>query len=595
MLKKYFFILLLFLYPLAGHSQSTDRAEIFMEKGITAYQTGNYANALEFFKKSLKTADANDNFDLQGKLHNNLANTYSQMGKSELALQHYLLSVAAAKKNKDSLSVAKTYKNIGALYEEQKDFKRAMSYYEDAENRAIQLKSKTLQADCLNNKGVVYEQQLQYSKALACYLEALPIYQSEKDQQRISMTLNNLAIVYKYLKNYPKSIRYYEAALALSEQLGDQFMVSANQNNLGNVYALTGNYKKALELCQLAHANAKKINAQEVVVESLDGIAVAYERMGKWSEAVFYRKEFEREKDNYINTERSSQLADMQVRYETTKKEAEITQLQQQNKIKNLEITKKQLVIERRNQLIVFFILLFAGAAITAYFWRSRQKVKHQLAKEQTIWETEEQERIRIAKDIHDDLGSGLSKINFLSEIILQKTADLPEIRSNSEAVKETAVKMIGNMRDLIWALNPDNTTLANLIARMREYTTDYLDDFPIEVRFDFPDYLPQTPITKESHRELFMVVKETLNNIAKHAQATEVQFQSMLADDSLLLLIKDNGIGFENEDGKGNGLRNMKARLLMVGGQLAISSKMGSGTTIKVIVPLKQMFKRHH
>lgn len=218
--------------------------------------------------------------------------------------------------------------------------------------------------------------------------------------------------------------------------------------------------------------------------------------------------------------------------------------------------------------------------------------MKNQLIKEKIIRETEEQERLRIAKDIHDDLGSGLSKINFLSEIIFEKAEHLPDIRNSSESVKETAKKMIENMRDLIWALNSDNTTIANLVARMREYTTDYLEDFSIELKYSFPDKLPQTAITKESHRELFMVVKETLNNIAKHSKATAVFFKIEITALNLKLSIKDNGIGFDDTNKKGNGLRNMKSRLEAIGGTFDIISEKDLGTEISVTVPLQKIVK---
>ena len=168
MFKEYFLVVVLTFIFLFGYAQAPNQAESFMEKGITSYGKSNYADALVFFQNSVKETIKNDNFALQSKAYNNLANTYSQVGKSELALQNYHFAIAAAKKSNEILSIAKTYKNIGALYEEQKDLKSAMSYYDEAQILAIQLKNKSLQADCLNNKGIVYEQQLQYSKALAC-------------------------------------------------------------------------------------------------------------------------------------------------------------------------------------------------------------------------------------------------------------------------------------------------------------------------------------------------------------------------------------------------------------------------------------------
>ena len=506
------------------------------------------------------------------------------------------MSIAIAKLNNDKLNVAKTSKNIGALYEEQKDLVTAMQYYAIAYNYAQQLQNKSLIADCLNNMGVVYEQEYKYKKAVVAYNRALIIYKSQGDEQRIAMTLNNLAIVYKYLMNYRQSIKYYEASLVLSKKLGDQFMIAANQNNLGNVYAMQGNFSKSLEMCLMSNTNAKAINAQDVIIESNDGIATAYEKLNQFQKAIQYRKYYELEKEIFLNKERTALLAEMRVKYETQKKIDEIKILKKETKIKNMEIEKQKNIIQKRNYFLLAFFLLLMLFFVIAYFWKSRQNLRDQLLQEKIIRETEENERIRIAKDIHDDLGSGLTKINFLSEIILQKTSHLPAVKNSGEAVKETAIKMIDNMRDLIWALNPENTTLGNLIARIREYTSDYFEDFPIELQFDFPNFLPQTPITKESHRELFMVVKEVLNNITKHAMATKVFFKIELTTNYLNVTIHDNGIGIPKNKifnkNSGNGFKNMESRIINIGGQFKIASENGEGTTVELCISKLKIFK---
>jgi len=283
----------------------------------------------------------------------------------------------------------------------------------------------------------------------------------------------------------------------------------------------------------------------------------------------------------------------MQIKFDTQKKEAEIKFLNQEAKIRDLKIKEQASLLTKKNYQITAFLVLMIGLFVIAYFWKKSQNLKNILASEKIIKETEEHERIRIAKDIHDDLGSGLSKINFLSELISQKTDHLPEIQNNSEAVKETSKKMIENMRDLIWALNPDNTTIANLLARIREYSTDYLEDYPIEIQNSFPENPPQTNITKESHRELFMVVKESLNNIVKHSKATKVNFTANINSKFLELSIKDDGIGFQTETIKnGNGLRNMQTRLHTIDGVFKIVSENSKGTEINVSVPLEKIIK---
>lgn len=583
-MKQLYCFYLLFFFGFNAWTQNA--TETLLDKGVEQYGKGNFQEAIVTFQKVIATGDKEKDKISIGKAINNIANSYSQIGKSELALAYYLKAIKHFTALNDTFNIAKSTKNIGTLYSEQKEFEKALTHYQTALDLALKINDLPLIADCYNNMGVVYEQQNKLDKAIEVYTKALHLYRELKSEKRESMVLNNLAIVWKNLNDYPKAIAYYNQAIVLSEKVGDQFMVAANQNNLGNVYVLTGEYQKSFDLCLLANTNAKKIDAKEIIIESYDGLATASEKLKKYQEALQYRKLYQEEKDSYINVQRSEQLVSMQVKYETAQKEAEI-------KIKNLEIKEKELQIDNRNYWI-FYILFSLVVGILFFFnWKTKQKLKNQLIKDTAIRETEEQERIRIAKDIHDDLGSGLSKIKFLSEIIHQKTTQQPEVQTSSEAVKETANKMIENMRDLIWALNPENTTLANLIARMREYTTDYLEDYPMEVNYDFPENIPQTTISKESHRELFMVIKESLNNIVKHSNATLIHFAIHLDDKQIRLTIKDNGQGFSIDTKNiGNGLRNMQSRLNQIGGKIDIDGKVNQGTTIDLTLPLNKIVR---
>ena len=589
-MKHLLLVLILFQFAFC-FSQQNSEVDGYLKNGVEAYSKGDYELAIIHFKKCIALSKQTGNTLALSHAYNDLGNSYTRTGKSELALTNFLLSIEIYKQNKDNLNLAKTYKNIGALYSEQKDFVAAMRFYTNAFGIAKKIENKGLMADCLNNIGVVFEQEIRYDKALAVYSQALLIYKSEADENKISMVLNNLAIVYKYLENYPQSIKYYKEALVLSEKLGDKFMVAANQNNLGNVYVLTGEYQKSLALCQLAYKNAKAIQAQEIIIESCDGIATAYEKLNQFTDAIKYRKMYESENRNFINEQRSNQLSEMQVKYETEKKQAEIKYLHQEGKIKNLKIQEQDFKIIKKNRLILAFVFLLVTLLSIAYFWRNQQRLKAQLDHVKTIKETEEHERIRMAKDIHDDLGSGLSKINFLSEIISQKTKDFPEIKNSSESIKETAKKMIDNMRDLIWALNPENATLANLVARMREYTTEYIEDYAIEIDYSIPENIPQISIKNEINRGLFLVVKEAINNIVKHAKATKISFKLTISETDLALTIKDNGIGFETQQTNGNGLKNMQSRIEEIGGKMNVNSKLEVGTEVNIEFKLVLIF----
>jgi signal transduction histidine kinase len=297
--------------------------------------------------------------------------------------------------------------------------------------------------------------------------------------------------------------------------------------------------------------------------------------------------------DSLFSEDIAQKFAEQQIKYETEKKEAEIKILKQQEEINSLQIQEQEILLQKRKYLLFASLLVITSLFVVGYFYFSRQKIRAQQQQYLAVKESEENERLRIAKDIHDDLGSGLSKIKFLTELVASKSENNPEIKSSIKSISETATFLVENMRDLIWALNPENSTLGSLIARIREYSSDYLNDFPIELSFSISDEIPNCKITKEAHRNIFFIVKESLQNIIKHANASIVQLTIDIIDHKLKMTITDNGKGLAKEDNKnGNGLKNIMQRATVINSLVKFNSQQGNGTSISIITPIKNIEK---
>jgi signal transduction histidine kinase len=195
-----------------------------------------------------------------------------------------------------------------------------------------------------------------------------------------------------------------------------------------------------------------------------------------------------------------------------------------------------------------------------------------------------------MAKDIHDELGSGLSKIKFMSEVVSRKAQNNTEVLVGIKSISDTSIKLVENMRDLIWALNPENITLDGLVARIREYSYDYLTDTDKKLQFNITESIPSVKINTEAHRNIFFITKEALQNIVKHANASEIIITLKL-NDFFSLNIADNGTGINETHIQGNGLRNMKQRAEVIGATLNIKSSQ-KGTEINLVIALKKLLK---
>ncbi|MFZ4522244.1 MAG: ATP-binding protein [Bacteroidales bacterium] len=207
-----------------------------------------------------------------------------------------------------------------------------------------------------------------------------------------------------------------------------------------------------------------------------------------------------------------------------------------------------------------------------------------------------EKERLRISKDMHDDLGASLTRISILSELAKKQQDDPLKSQQLIGQISDISGGVVDDLSEIIWAMNPRNDTFDSFSSHIREYASSYLESAGIEGHFRFPQEIPAIGMPSDLRRNIFLVVKEALNNIVKHAGANKVQMEMYLRDETLGISITDNGKGFEADQNphRGNGLVNMHKRMEEHNGAYAITSGEGRGTTIELSVKLPEIAKSH-
>ncbi|PZR26522.1 MAG: hypothetical protein DI535_14025 [Citrobacter freundii] len=242
-----------------------------------------------------------------------------------------------------------------------------------------------------------------------------------------------------------------------------------------------------------------------------------------------------------------------------------------------------------------WFRALAVIAALSVIYLISRYYVNRKVEKQRRTIEQElavNNERLRISRDMHDELGTGLSKIALLTEV--GKTADLPAGNDKIiDEISDTSRKLSDKMGEIIWTLNPQNDTLGNLAAYLKEYIYETTDSLPLTVGTDFPEVIPEISLRHILRQQLLLVTKEAVNNALKHSGASHIEFSLAVHADNISFAVKDNGCGFGtgtlgvHANGKKNGLANMRSRMEEVNGFFFISSTPGSGTEIRYGIPL--------
>lgn len=183
-------------------------------------------------------------------------------------------------------------------------------------------------------------------------------------------------------------------------------------------------------------------------------------------------------------------------------------------------------------------------------------------------------ERDRISADMHDELGSGVTAIRLMSEILKtkMKNQSIPEL----EKISSSANELLGKMNTIIWTMKSSNDTVESLVAYIRAHAIEYFDSTPIDCTVKLPALIPQADISGEKRRNIFLSIKESLNNAMKHSQATHLQIDISTRDNNYLIIrVSDNGVGINVEQLRrfGNGLNNMRRRMESIGGSFFIES----------------------
>lgn len=242
-----------------------------------------------------------------------------------------------------------------------------------------------------------------------------------------------------------------------------------------------------------------------------------------------------------------------------------------------------------------FWLTLIAGAGGVAV-WLGQVAVQRRMAWRLTELERQnalERERTRIARDLHDDIGAGLTEIAMLSawirrDIAAGQTADT---RRRVDRVCQSAVELTRSVDELVWAVNPANDTLDRFASYLSQTTKQFLDAAGLRMRFELPPDTPATPMPGKTRHGLFLAIREALNNAVKHASADLITLTLSLNDVGVRVAIEDNGCGFAPADseaeGAHEGLENMRRRMDEIGGHFRVVSRLGKGTRAEFDVPL--------
>jgi two-component system, NarL family, sensor histidine kinase UhpB len=379
--------------------------------------------------------------------------------------------------------------------------------------------------------------------------------------------------LYLALNQYRKAFPHFQQGYLIAKRGNRLISWSNHARELGNTYLGLKDFKKAVYYSEEALEKATTINAVLEMKNAASTLAAIYDQTKNFERAYYYSKLYKSLNDSLASEEYKRKLSLIQVQNELEVQTQRAKLLDRENQLRQRELKRETFL---KNVLIVgiCFAAIFGLLIIRIIYARNRlnQKLKGI------------ELRNTISRDLHDDVGSTLSSIRFLSSMALDDDKNEYRTQNALFSINESAQRMLEAMNDIIWSIQPQNDSLENVFVRMISFASDLLETKKIKLHWRVSDSIKHVQLGLAERHDLLLLFKEAMHNLAKYSEASEAAVSLDFQRPFLVLTIKDNGKGFDPEaQHTGNGLKNMESRAKKIGARYCLRSVLGQGTTISV------------
>jgi len=330
---------------------------------------------IEYGQQALLSAEELTDETEKARALNSIGVGYKFISDYETALKYCLKALNIRENSGDKKGIAESLHEVGIIYDYLNNYGKALEYYKRSLKIREEIGDKKGIAASLNNIGIIYHLTEEYEKALEYYQKSLSIRKELEDEKGIASCLNNVGVIYSIMKDYGKALKYCSKALEMVENMGNKYETANILNNIGSFYMAMQQYDESLSYLERSLKIAKELDAKEILRENYEFHSDLCVAKNDYKKALEYYKLSVKEKDSILNEKSSKQVADMQIKYESEKKEKEIELLKKDNKIKQLVINRQEVT---RNYVIgglIFFLIL-------TFFIYSRYRLKKKANKE---------------------------------------------------------------------------------------------------------------------------------------------------------------------------------------------------------------------
>lgn len=549
----------------------------------------NYPEAITYYNRALNLAEKTENSSEIANLNNNLGMIYNELGSYKSAYNYYMTAIDHYDLSNNKDKKIGTYNNIGVVYLNLKNYDKALDFFDKVLDSTILNKDTILVASVLNNMAICYSQnnsQLAFKELR----KAIELSEKVNNQYGLCISYQVMGNIHMLLDDYVNAFEAYSKSIEIAENSNLYHQKNSSKIGLGNVLLKQGEVKKSLQIAQEVMDVASEQNSLVLKSKAHLLLSEIYTNSDDYKNGLTHYKDYVKAQEELTNQAVISQIYDL-----------ELSSLSRLNTLQQLEIDKKELLISKKNNLLIFIILVFVLLIIGLYLLYKNHKHKQNVKLQKTIidltqkkshtaLEAEIRERKRIGQELHDSLGYLLS-LAALHVSVLQKKKNLSQQKKEMHLgiLMDCIDEAFEEVRDISHNLSPSllselglKGVLKNISDKVNQSST---------LRMEFDTYGVEGKLDELIENVLYRCIQEIVNNTIKHSFATKLFVQITKGESQIILISEDNGKGFDVDKLKGKtsfGLQHLKSSIESLNGNIHVDSKLNRGTIISIYIPLK-------
>lgn len=566
------------------NNDNKNRIEALKFMGIAQHLQARYDSAVIWYQQALALSiNQNDTLNI-AKCYLNIATSYNTKGDFEMAVKNALSASEFFEQINDVNGQGRVQNLLGIFYFNRNDFKGALGFFEKYQELAIASGDSGEIVSSYNNTAAALHALNRYTEERQLLRKSIAIQEAREQHIRIGSAYENLGTLYIDTDSLDRASYYLEKARTaflannntydLARLLLQSARLKKNQQNSASAIK---DIEKALEYCETG-------GYLQLKQDALQQLALVYEELGNYRNAYLTYLDYVSAKDSILNEKNQESINQLMIEFETEKKERQIVQ-------QNLEISEQSLKNRRKSSVIIFLLGTIVIVLLLAFIVYSRFKIKQerklnteraqmQQSQLRAVLESQESERKRFARDLHDGFGQLITAVKIMLGQL--QTSNEPE-EKNEIAHKSNEVldSMHNQLREIAHNLMPEQLSEEGLIAALKDYARRLSTNTTIDVQVN--SFAMEDRLNYNVEINVYRIIQEWMNNVIKYSGAHKINLQITGFDKEVNVLIEDDGKGFQKEkltNSEGWGWKNIQSRLETIKGNIEIDTNEGTNGT---------------